>query len=53
VNWRQKSSQPGYDLIPIRRPYIEYAVYGPGRPGNFEGSEVAGEGGPYFESWRI
>jgi hypothetical protein len=52
VNWRQKSSQPGYDLIPIRRPYIEYAVYGPGRPGNFVGSEVAGEAGPYFESWR-
>ncbi len=37
VTWRPKSSYPGYDLVAIRRPYIEYAVYGPGRPGNFEG----------------
>jgi hypothetical protein len=52
VNWRQKSSQPGYELIAIRRPYTEYGVYGAGRPGNFEGWEVAGEKGPYFETWR-
>lgn len=52
VNWRQRSSSPGYELVPIHRPYTEYAVYGPGRPGNFEGWEVAGETGPYFESWR-
>ena len=52
VNWRQKSSHPGYDLVPIRRPFVEYALHGPGRSGNYENSEVAGEAGPYFESWR-
>lgn len=53
VNWRQKSSHPGYELVPIRRPYTEYAVYGSGRLSNIEGLEVAGATGPYFQSWRI
>lgn len=53
VNWRQNSSQPGYELVRIRRPHTEYAVYGPGRLSNIEGLEVAGATGPYFQSWRI
>ena len=53
VNWQQKTSQPGWALVEIRRPFTEYAVYGSGRLADITGLEVAGATRPYFRDWRL